>query len=118
MAEFDNSAGMWARWINIIAGAWLFVSAFVWPHTMSMQTNTWIVGGLIFVAAIIAVFAPTVRFANTVLAIWLFFSTFFIVHTNTGTVWNNVIVAIVVFVLSLTPSSAMSYGGRRPVGAT
>ncbi len=82
------------------------------------ETNTWIVGALIFIAAIIAVFAPTVRFANMVLAIWLFFSTFFIPHANTGTVWNNVIVAIVVFVLSLTPSSAVSHGGHRPVAAT
>ncbi|MGE5186646.1 MAG: SPW repeat protein [Acidobacteriota bacterium] len=112
----DTSA--WPRWINILAGAWLFISAFVWPHTLSAQANTWIVGALMFIVAIAALFQPPVRWANTALAVWLFVSTWFFPHADTATLWNNLIVAIVVFILSLTPSGAMTTSGRRPIGAT
>lgn len=97
-------AGAWPRWVNLVLGAWLFISAFIWPHTASSQANTWIVGALMAGAAIWAMFAPPVRWVNTVLAIWLFISTFFIPHVTTGTVWNNAIVAILVFLVSLVPS--------------
>lgn len=113
MADIDrNAAGAWPRWINILAGVWLFISAWAWPHTMPAQTNTWIVGVLVVIAGVWALFAPSVRIINTILSIWLFFSTLFIYHTNAGTVWNNLIVAIVVFVLSLIPSASTTWTGR------
>ena len=118
MADIDESAaGMWPRWLNLLAGVWLFISAFVWPHTAAAQANTWIVGALIAIASIWAMFAPSVRIVNTILAIWLFFSTLFIYHTSVGTVWNNLILAVVVFVLSLIPSGATSFRGHRAIPA-
>lgn len=112
--SFDS--GAWPRWINLVLGVWLFISAFIWPHTESAQTNTWIVGVLIAAAAIWAMFTPQVRWLNTVLAIWLFVSTLVIPHVTTGTVWNNVIVAIVVFLVSLMPSGASTTRTARPPG--
>ena len=118
MADFDQTASAaWPRWINFLIGVWLFISAWVWPHTVAAQTNTWIVGALIAIAAIWAMFAPPVRLVNTILAIWLFFSTLFIYHTSAATLWNNLIVAVVVFALSLIPSGAMTVGGRRAIPA-
>ncbi len=117
MADLERN-GIWARVVNLLIGAWVFISAFVWPHTRGEQTDTWILGVLIFIASIVAMFSPRVRFANTLLAIWLFIATLVIPHQDPATVWNNCIAAIVVFALSLVPSSAQRLpSGREPVHA-
>ena len=61
----------WPRVANIILGIWLFISAFAWPHTYAQMTNTWIVGLLCVVFAVIAMRVPEARYLNTVLSIWL-----------------------------------------------
>lgn len=98
-----NSAGGWPRYLNAAVGAWLFISAFVWPHSGAELTNAWIVGALMFIAALLALGAPAVRFVNTVLAVWLLISTLAI-GGNTATLWNQIIVAVVAFVVSFIPS--------------
>jgi len=92
------------RVVNIIAGVWLFISAFIWPHTSAQRLNTWIIGALFVVFAAIAMSDARVRFVNTVLAVWLFFFTLAAPHMSSGTLWNNVIIAVIVFVLSLIPA--------------
>ncbi len=108
----------WARWVNIVLGAWLFISAFIWPHTASSMTNTWIIGLAIVAAAIIAMYVPWFRWVTTALSIWLFFSTFAFAHVTTGTMWNNAIVAIIVFLVSLVPSGAHTMSRRTLATAT
>lgn len=109
----------WPRWVNLLIGIWLIISAFAWYHTAGAQTNTWIVGALIAIASIWAMFAPSARFLNTIFAIWLFFATLVIHHGSTATVWNNLIAAVVVFVLSLIPSppTRARTRGQRPLHA-
>jgi len=102
----------WPRGVNIVLGAWLFISAFVWPHTDSSATNTWIVGLLIVVGAIIALYVPWVRWVHAVLAVWLFLSTLVFPHVDAGTMWNNTIVAILVFLLALVPGGLHPTSGR------
>ncbi len=92
-----------ARGINLILGVWLFISAFVWNHSAAERTNTWILGVLCVVFALIAMSTPTARWLNTALAVWLFISVWALPHTNLGTMWNNPIVAIIVFLASLVP---------------
>lgn len=111
-----SSSNAWARWVNIALGAWLFISAFIWPHTTSSATNTWIVGLAIVAAGIGAMYVPWFRWVNTALAIWLFFSTFAFPHVTTGTMWNNAIVAILVFIVSLVPGTLQT-PSRRPLAA-
>jgi multisubunit Na+/H+ antiporter MnhB subunit len=94
--------------INVILGAWLFISAFAWPHTTSQMSNTWIVGVLCVICALISVAVPWVRYLNTALAVWLFVTTWALPSTSPGTVWNNILVAIAMFVVSLTPPSTSS----------
>jgi hypothetical protein len=113
-STYVNESGPWPRWLNIALGVWLFISAFVWPHTANSQANTWIVGVLVVAFALWGMFTPPVRWVNTVLAVWLFFSTFFFAHITAGTVWNNAIVAILVFILSLVPGSMHSMTPGRP----
>jgi hypothetical protein len=53
-----------------------------------------------------------------VLAIWLFISAWALPTIRAGTTWNNVIVAIAIFVVSLLPGSTAStpriFQGPRP----
>lgn len=92
------------RDINILLGVWLFLSAFLWPHTPAQFANTWIVGALVSIFALIGLAAPPARFLNTILAVWLFISTWALPTISSATVWNNVIVAIGVFIVSLLQS--------------
>jgi SPW repeat len=102
----------WPRGANIVLGIWLFLSAFIWPHTESSGTNTWIIGLLIAIAGIITLYVPWVRWLNAVLAAWLFISTLVLPQLTAGTMWNNTIVAILVFLLSLVPGSLHPTTGR------
>ncbi|MGK4003067.1 SPW repeat protein [Sorangium sp. So ce1036] len=94
-----------ARGINIALGIWLFISAFLWPHSQGQFTNTWVVGALCVLFALIALRAPKVRYLNTILAIWLFVSAWGIPALSAGTVWNNALVAVGILIVSLLPST-------------
>jgi hypothetical protein len=107
------------RVINVILGIWLFISAFAWPHTQAQLTNTWILGALCVVFALVAMGVPWVRYLNTLLAIWLFISAWALPTSSAGTIWNNVLVAIAIFVVSLIPTepggeSRGFFGGTAP----
>src|SRR5262249_23577561 len=92
------------RIVNVILGIWLFISAFVWPHTSAQMTNTWICGVLCVIFALVAMAVPWVRYLNTLLAIWLFISAWALPSVSAGTIWNNVLCAIAIFIVSLVPS--------------
>ncbi len=115
--RYNLSGGVGARVANIVLGVWLFISAFVWLHSYASRTNTWICGLLAVAFAVWALWAPAARWLNTALSIWLFFSTLVIFHANVGTLWNNIIVAILVFAFSLVPSNAMTRRAGRFVEA-
>ena len=95
---------MSSRVVTLILGVWLFISAFLWPHTASQMTNTWILGVLCVVFAFLATSVQWFRFLNTALAVWLFISAFALPSLSRGTVWNNALVAIAIFVFSLIPA--------------
>jgi len=105
-----------ARGLNVILGAWLFISAFLWDHTASQRTNTWIVGILVVAFSLLAMRAPAARFVNTILSVWLFISAFALPTVHMGTVWNNALCAIAVFVVSLTAGDIgdLGYNRRMP----
>lgn len=100
-----------ARVLNAALGVWLFISAFAWPHTLEQRTNTWILGVLAFLFSLLAMSVPRTRFLNTILAVWLFISAWALPRISPGTVWNNVLVAIAIFVVSLVPSSSETPSG-------
>jgi SPW repeat-containing protein len=97
----------------IVLGVWLFISAFLWPHTSAQMTNTWIVGIVCAVAAAVAVRIPDARYVDTVLAVWLFISVWALPRSAPGTAWNNALCAIAIFVLSLAPAMPAGLGPRR-----
>src|SRR5690625_603830 len=105
--------------LNIIVGAWLFLS----PWTVGFSTvrsatwNSLIVGFLIAVFAIIRTTAPMqapgLSWLNFILGIWLVMSPFIV---NFGGVdaamWNSVIAGLIV--LSLSAWSAVATQGTMP----
>jgi hypothetical protein len=93
-----------ARMINMGLGSWLFISAYLWPHSDISKTNTWITGLLCVVFAAVAIKIDWFRWLNTVLACWLVISTLGVVHESGATPWNNSLVAVAIFVVSLLPS--------------
>ena len=107
----------WPGWIAIALGAWLFVSAFLWPHGTASAANTWIVGLLIAIASLIALRMPWMRWVETALAIWLFLSTLAMPGATRGTLWNNLIVALLVFLVSLVPEGVFPTPHRPIRGA-
>jgi hypothetical protein len=96
--------GLSPRIVNVIIGVWLFISAFVWPHTREQMNNTWICGVLCVGFALAGMAIPWVRYLNTLLAIWIFISAWALRSLTPGTVWNNVLCAIAIFIVSLVPS--------------
>jgi len=91
---------MGARAINAVLGAWLFASAFLWPHTYGQTENAWVVG---FIAAMMAVGGLCglgwTRYLNIILGAWLIVSPLFVRVSSPFTYWNNELVgaALVVF---------------------
>jgi hypothetical protein len=109
--------GVPPRIVNVLLGIWLFISAFAWRHTPAQTTNTWIVGVLCVLFALVAMALPWGRYLNTLLAVWLFVSTWALPSIHAGTVWNNVVVAIAMFVVSLLPGGGET-DSTRPLGRT
>ncbi len=103
---------MAARTLNVLLGIWLFISAFVWPHTTAQMTNTWILGVICVVIALIAMRFDQVRYLNTALAVWLFISAFALSTQSRGTVWNNALVAVAIFIVSLAPADRLQLPNR------
>ncbi|HVV49422.1 MAG TPA: hypothetical protein VHO06_07180 [Polyangia bacterium] len=97
-----------ARYLNILLGIWLFISAFVWPHRTWQFENTWILGVIAVVVGFIALGAPAIRFVNTVVGIWLVISGFGAPALSVATRWNNGLVGIAIFILSLVGSGSAS----------
>ena len=105
-----------ARFVNVLLGVWLFISAFLWPHTQAQLTNTWVLGVVCVIVAMLAMSIPALRYVNTALAIWLFISAFALPTQSQGTLWNNVLVAIRIFIASLIsgPIRAAPGSGHNP----
>ncbi len=103
--------GISPRIVNVIIGVWLFISAFVWPHTLAQKNNTWISAVICVAVALVGMGVPWMRYLNTLLAIWLFISAWALPSLTPGTIWNNVLCAIAIFIVSLVPSVPGQAGG-------
>lgn len=103
------------RWVNVALGAWLFVSAFLWPHSIAQFHNSWLVGITVAVVAAIATRVDAARYINATLAAWLFISAFALPVSSMGTFWNNLLVSIVILFLALVPNAhPRHHSGNQP----
>jgi hypothetical protein len=102
------------RYLNIIVGIWLFISAFVWRHSTAQFTNTWIMGIVVVAIAAVAFGWTAFRYVNTLAGAWLIISAFALPTFSAATRWNNFIVGVVVVLLSLAGVPVASVRTRHP----
>lgn len=104
---------MLVRILNAMLGLWLFVSAFLWPHTPAQFHNAWLVGLLVTIFAVLTIAGfHRARYIGFALALWLFLSTAFLPRISGGTALNHVLVAVGLVITSLFPTRARVVGRR------
>jgi hypothetical protein len=96
---------MFIRVVNTMLGFWLFVSAFLLPHSSRASFhNTWIVGFIVTGLGIASILGVSwARRANFVLALWLFLSAFLLPRSAGPAIFHHVIIAVLLVVTSLFP---------------
>jgi len=107
------SAAAVARATNAVLGAWLAVSGWVFDDPLKFQLSSWGSGLAITVIAINGFWFPTVRFLNAALAVWVGLSYFVMDGPRGPGFVNSLIVAFVVFLVSLVPSNTR-FSPERP----
>ena len=92
-----------ARIANMIMGVWLMLSSLIWHHTSAQFINIWLVGIFVILVSLSGIWAPSARYLNTLLALWLFLSAWGFTEASAATIWNSVITSVVIFAFSLIP---------------
>ena len=101
--------------VNAVLGLWLFLSAVLWPHSRAQLVNALLTGAVIGVASLASARTPRARYVATAAATWLLVSSWVFPMGSMSTFWNNLLVAFVVFFLSLVaPAPVSSRGGTGP----
>jgi hypothetical protein len=96
----------WPSYASLALGVWLFVSAFMGPHSRDASGASWIMGAMIAVNAFASIFAWPVRYFNVLLGgislAWQLSAT----AGQPVLLVNGVAVSALVIVLSLVPVRA------------
>lgn len=104
--HFDHRSSLanaWPRYANLLLSAWLFVSAFAWPHSRDACGAAWISGSMIGMTAFAAIWASPARFFNLIMGgMSLIWQAAAASHEPAARV-NGIVVSAVVMVLSLVP---------------
>lgn len=90
-----------ARDLNVLLGAWLFVSAFAWPHEFDARMVTWIVGALVALSAAAAFVADELRYVEAILGGLLVFAAVVQPNVDVATGVNNILVGGAISSLAL-----------------
>lgn len=98
--------GAWPRYVNLVLGAYLFASAFLWDMGPAAFNNAWMTGALVALVAIGAMFAPTMRYMSAVLGLMLIVLTFATPHTNEFWLWHHVAVGAAFIAVGFIPTGA------------
>jgi hypothetical protein len=104
---------MTTRIFNALLGVWLFVTAFMWPHSRAAFIVTVLAAILTFTLSILEIFSGVSRHLNVVVAIFLFLATLSLPHVTRATIWNNAIVAIAIFVAALADKGPRAVRNER-----
>lgn len=60
-------ANAWPRYANLALSLWLFLSAFLWPHSSFAFAASWMMGSFMAMNAFAAIWAPPARYFNVLL---------------------------------------------------
>lgn len=104
--HFDSRSSLanaWPRYASLVLSAWLFVSAFAWPHSRDACGAAWISASLIGMTAFAAIWASAARFFNLIMGgmalIWLTAAA----SQEPAARVNGIIVSVLVMAFSLVP---------------
>jgi len=100
---------MTPRIFNVLAGIWLFVSAFAWPHRSGQLGYTAIGGALTVLFAMLTAYYKWARYVTIGVGVLLFVLAFTASPLGSATFWNNAIIGVAVAI------AAFMNGGREAV---
>jgi hypothetical protein len=102
-----TTAGHWQDWVNLVLGAWLFISpwALGYAGLRAPAWNSWIFGAVVALLSIAALvqFAPWEEWVNFVIGVWLLISPWVLgyAQSSRAALWDAVIVGLIVGGLAL-----------------
>ncbi len=96
---------MVARTLGVVLSLWLFFSAFVFPRSHEGFANAWLVGLFSGVASLAAMRSPRARYLGIALSAWLLASAFIFSRGSRLSFWNDLAVAVLLFLLALVPGT-------------
>ncbi len=108
----------WHDWVNLIAGAWLFFTPWIFGYTDTSAAawNAWLLGVAVMVISLWTLSAPESRPAewlNAIAGAWVFLAPWILAFTGVAAAaWNAWIVGVVVIVLALWALSTISSESR------
>lgn len=92
-----------ARWVNLVLGGWLFLSAFIGKDGPYQSINMGMLG--LVIAGLARLGGPSAfRLGTAVVAMWLFWSPFVLPAPGPWTVWNDCLLGMIAFGTPLCPS--------------
>jgi hypothetical protein len=99
----------WPRYANVLLGVWMFVSAFVWPHSRDACAAAWISGAGIAMNAFGAIWAPQVRYFNLPLGFLALVWQVSAAGNDARTLMSGLISSLLVVLFSLVPSGRLHH---------
>jgi len=93
-----------SRWVNVVAGAWLFLSAWLFPAPRWEDANQGLIGITIFLAAFVAMAYPRFRLVSLALGLWAVASPFALALSAGFASINLLASGLVVVAASLWPT--------------
>lgn len=106
--NMDRIAGI----ADVILGAWLVLSMFLWRDTPAQVITTGVVGGVSFVFGLASLKGrPWLRWIVAAAGVWLFVATFVLPGTSVLTVINHLIVGTLLFGFSALPTGRAREAG-------
>lgn len=108
-----------ASWINVVAGAWLIISPFILGYANTVQrTNDIWLGAIVGILALIRAFTPAggttwLSWLNIIAGVWLIISPFALGTTMLASLWNDIILGVIVTLDAIWNSAAGSSASSR-----
>ena len=95
-----------ARYTTMILGAWLFMSALIWRHTVALESADWMIGLLLVSVSVLTFRHPRLHWAIAGIGAWILIQSTFVPHNLEATVWNERVVGALTLVLGLVKGRA------------
>jgi hypothetical protein len=106
----ETRSPVWIRALNVLLGAWLLASVFVWHHQDNVGFNDLMCGLLMAASALVAIWAPPFRWFSAGMAVWVGFSALIFEYQAPLTRLHDLALAGAVFVIALVGADTAPAG--------